>query len=101
MPEFSTATAAAAFARNSLGATEEPRTLAVLDHAFTHFDLTITPLLVRCPVTEAVMEEGTSLWYNIRQPAAVGLPAPITTLFSQLAEETLFDARSERDAHSR
>jgi A/G-specific adenine glycosylase len=101
LPEFSTATAAAAFARNSLGATEAPRTLGALEHAFTHFDLTITPLLVRCAVTEAVMEEGTSLWYNIREPAAVGLPAPITTLFAQLADETLFDARGERDAHRR
>ena len=101
LPEFSTATAAAAFARNSLGATEAPRTLGALEHAFTHFDLTITPLLVRCAVTEAVVEDGTSLWYNIREPAAVGLPAPITTLFAQLADETLFDARRERDAHGR
>jgi A/G-specific adenine glycosylase len=100
LPEFSTATAAASFA-NSLGATEVPRPLAALEHAFTHFDLTITPLLVRCAAKDAVMEEGTSLWYNVREPAAVGVPAPITALFSQLADETLFDARSESGTHGR
>ncbi|MBV8910450.1 MAG: A/G-specific adenine glycosylase [Gammaproteobacteria bacterium] len=99
LPEFSTATAAAAFARNSLGATEVPRPLAALEHAFTHFDLTITPLLVHCAAPRDLMEEGTSLWYNTREPAAVGLPAPITALFSQLADETLFDPLTEPGTH--
>jgi A/G-specific adenine glycosylase len=96
LPEFSTATAAAAFARNSLGATEAPQTLAALEHAFTHFDLTITPLLVHCAAAGAVMEEGTSLWYNVRAPAPVGLPAPITALLARLSQETLFDAAGAR-----
>ena len=93
LPEFSTATAAAAFIRNTLGATLEPQPLAALEHAFTHFDLTITPLLVRCPAPAAVMEEGAGLWYNIRDPARIGLPAPITALLTRLAGATLFDAR--------
>ncbi len=95
LPEFSTATAASAFVRGSLGAAAiEPRTLGQLEHAFTHFDLSITPLLVRCPGRGAVVEEGASLWYNIRAPSRIGLPAPITTLLSRLADETLFDAGS-------
>jgi A/G-specific adenine glycosylase len=101
LPEFSTATAAAAFARNSLGATEAPRALTAFEHAFTHFDLTITPLLVRCASAEAIMDGDGSLWYNIHEPAAVGLPAPITALFSQLADETLFDRPGQPDAHGR
>jgi A/G-specific adenine glycosylase len=91
-PEFTTATAAAAFARNSLGAAVAPQPLAALEHAFTHFDLTITPLLVRC-APAGVMEEGAGLWYNIREPARVGLPAPISALLSRLADETLFPVR--------
>ena len=94
-PEFTTATAASAFIRNSLGAgAVAPQTLAALEHAFTHFDLTITPLLVRCAPAAAVMEGGTGLWYNIREPARIGLPAPITALLARLADETLFDRRS-------
>ncbi len=47
-PEFATATAARAFVRASLGeAGVEPQPLGVLEHAFTHFDLRITPLLVQ------------------------------------------------------
>jgi len=92
LPEFSTDTAAGAFIRNSLSEPGATQPLAVLEHAFTHFDLAITPLLVRCAGADAVIEEGASLWYNIRAPARIGLPAPIAALFTRLADETLFDA---------
>ena len=50
----------------------------------------ITPLLVHCgPGHAGVAEAGTGLWYNIRSPARVGLPAPITTLLSGLAGRSL------------
>ena len=93
LPEFTTATAAAAFMRNSLGALAAPRALATLEHAFTHFDLTITPLLVHCAGGALGVEEDGGLWYNLREPARIGLPAPISALLARLAEETLFDRR--------
>jgi A/G-specific adenine glycosylase len=93
LPEFATASAAGAFARDTLGARAAPgETLAGIEHGFTHFDLRITPLLVRCARPGAVMEAPAGLWYNIRQPARVGLPAPITALLAGLARESLFDA---------
>ena len=91
LPEFATATAATAFIRNGLQAAAAPQPLAALEHAFTHFDLTITPLLVHCARSAAVMEEGTGLWYNLREPARIGLPAPITALLTRLGSDTLFD----------
>jgi A/G-specific adenine glycosylase len=94
LPEFATATAAAAFIRNNLGAALEPQSLGALQHAFTHFDLTITPLLVHCARSALVIEEGGGLWYNLRQPARIGLPAPITVLLSRLTGESLFEARA-------
>ncbi|HEV3179757.1 MAG TPA: A/G-specific adenine glycosylase [Steroidobacteraceae bacterium] len=94
LPEFTTASAAAAFIRNTLGTALAPQPLAGLEHTFTHFDLTITPLLVRCPAPAGVCEEGSGLWYNIREPPRIGLPAPITALLSRLAGESLFDVRS-------
>jgi len=97
LPELATATAAGAFLRTALRAAAiKPQPLSDIQHAFTHFDLAITPLLVRCSGAWAVREEGAqpSLWYNIREPARIGLPAPITTLLSSLASESLFDARS-------
>ena len=95
LPEFSTASAAAAFIRDTLGVLDGmPRPLAALEHAFTHFDLTIMPLLVQCTGTRFLVEEGRGLWYNLSEPARIGLPAPITTLLAHLAHETLFDRRS-------
>jgi A/G-specific adenine glycosylase len=94
LPEFTTASAAAAFIRDTLGVLDgAPRPLAALEHAFTHFDLTITPLLVPCSGSTVLVEEGRGLWYNLREPARIGLPAPISTLLAHLAPETLFDRR--------
>ena len=95
LPEFTTASAAAAFVRNTLGVCAGvPRPLATLEHAFTHFDLTITPLLVRCEGRRApLVEEEGGLWYNLREPARIGLPAPVSALLVRLADETLFDRR--------
>jgi A/G-specific adenine glycosylase len=89
LPEFATGSAANVFIRDALAlADPSPQQLAVVEHAFTHFDLAITPLLVRCEAAAAVMEAAGSLWYNIREPARIGLPAPITALLSRLATQT-------------
>jgi A/G-specific adenine glycosylase len=53
-----------------------------LQHAFTHFDLTIHPLWADAPV--AMAEEPGALWYNAARPAQVGLPAPIAQLLQDL-----------------
>jgi A/G-specific adenine glycosylase len=94
LPEFTTASAAAAFVRHTLGVeASAPRPLAELEHAFTHFDLTITPLLVHCIGQTSLVEEDSGLWYNLHEPARVGLPAPVSALLARLADETLFDRR--------
>jgi A/G-specific adenine glycosylase len=93
LPEFASVTAARAFIRGNLGHARAALPLAPLEHAFTHFDLAIHPLLVRCRrarATALVEEEG-SLWYNVRAPARIGLPAPIATMLARLTDESLFD----------
>ncbi|HVY79760.1 MAG TPA: A/G-specific adenine glycosylase [Steroidobacteraceae bacterium] len=92
LPEFDTETAARAFALQTLRAPQtEPTHLSLIEHAFTHFDLIVTPLLTRCAGPAGVMDAPRSLWYNPRQPARIGLPAPIKTLLTGLTERTLFD----------
>ncbi len=91
LPEFTSERAAAAFVRGALGTRHRPRLLAPLEHGFTHFDLEINPLLVPCAASALALGEAESLWYNIRSPARIGLPAPITTLLAGLAEPSLFD----------
>ncbi len=66
------------------GASAEAEQLPRVEHAFTHFDLSITPLLVRCQGSLGVMDGADGLWYNARQPASVGLPQPVKVLLEQL-----------------
>jgi A/G-specific adenine glycosylase len=84
LPEFETLAEACAFLETSCAAQAQPQPLAALTHSFTHFDLTITPLLARCSPAAEVMDAGGSLWYNTQDPARIGLPAPIKTLLEGL-----------------
>lgn len=84
--EFDSAAALFAHIERCPGTAQaQPQALAPFTHAFTHFDLTITPVCVRWRPAGAVMDATESLWYNIRHPARIGLPAPIKTLLEQLA----------------
>ena len=86
LPQFGSRADASAFIAQSLGGDcARPQLLAQIEHAFTHFDLTISPLLVRCATPVAEDRDAEGLWYNIRTPARVGLPAPISALLAQLA----------------
>jgi A/G-specific adenine glycosylase len=94
LPEFDTSNAASSYMRQSLQkAQDQPRALSLVEHAFTHFDLVITPLLARCAGSAGVMEGVQNVWYNTRAPARIGLPAPVKTLLEELASPTMFDER--------
>jgi A/G-specific adenine glycosylase len=83
-PEFTDQASAARFCEQTLSASPMVgQAMPPVHHAFTHFDLTIMPLQVRCPGPVA-MEAGDALWYNARDPAPIGLPSPIATLLSQV-----------------
>jgi A/G-specific adenine glycosylase len=83
-PDFETLEQAYDYCGNRLQrARIEPASLPVLKHGFTHFDLEITPIRARCEGVAGVMEGADILWYNARQPARIGLPAPIAALLTQ------------------
>ena len=90
LPEFASAPEAVDYARRILlGAALRPVPLAPLEHAFTHFDLVITPLLAHCsgsvPDPARPGPGGVTQWYRTREPASLGLPAPIRLLLEKLA----------------
>jgi A/G-specific adenine glycosylase len=58
--------------------------LPPIDHAFTHFDLRLRPLSVRCQPTSDVRDGADRLWYPIEAPPRIGLPQPIRRLFDRL-----------------
>ncbi len=91
LPQFDTASAARAFVRETIDTRgREPQPLSAFEHAFTHFSLVVSPMLVHCDGTAGLVQQGTSLWYNVRAPARVGLPAPIGALLTRLAQDTMF-----------
>jgi len=86
LPEFDSPSAAEQYvARQLVRTLPGSALLPDIEHSFTHFDLVITPLVVRCEATRGV-NEAQELWYDLAQPARVGLPAPIRTLLGNLTE---------------
>jgi A/G-specific adenine glycosylase len=84
LPEFADREAAAVYAASELQKAKlASAALPDIEHSFTHFDLVITPLLAQCR-GEARVREGKSLWYDLAEPARVGLPAPIKALLNSL-----------------
>jgi A/G-specific adenine glycosylase len=84
LPEFTDRDDAAQYAQRKLaraGLAQTP--LPDIEHSFTHFDLVITPFIAECDAAAGVGEPGT-LWYELDNPARVGLPAPIKTLLRNL-----------------
>jgi len=58
----------------------------VLRHTFSHFHLDIHPIRASLKDhTDRVMEATATLWYNTRQPDALGLPGPVKQMLEQLA----------------
>jgi len=60
-------------------------TLPRLIHTFSHFRLTILPLLLQIESTDQrVMEANSQLWYNINTEFDGGLAAPTSTLLNSI-----------------
>ncbi|MBS0389129.1 MAG: A/G-specific adenine glycosylase [Proteobacteria bacterium] len=84
-PQFANVAAARKFARTRLAdAQVEPRSRTVLRHAFTHFELEISPLMASCAGANSVQEAAPIVWYNPARPQPLGLPAPVTALIQRL-----------------
>jgi A/G-specific adenine glycosylase len=84
-PQFESEFAALDWCRREIG---EPlrgsKTLPPIHHAFTHFDLCLNPLRVRCQADAIVQEGDDRIWYRLDAPPRVGLPQPIRQLFERL-----------------
>ena len=84
-PQFENERDAMAWFTTQIGeARVDSNTLAPIDHAFTHFDLRLNPLRLRCEVSSQVREAGDLLWYRLDSPPRIGLPQPIAQLFERL-----------------
>ena len=83
-PQFADKSAALEWCMNELGAVERAAPMEPIDHSFTHFDLRLVPLCVRCVPPQRVDDSHDRLWYALRSPPKVGLPQPIMRLFERM-----------------
>lgn len=58
-------------------------------HSFTHFDLTLRPVVVRVDdASRFVADSDRYVWYDLHRPAKIGLAKPAVDLIRQLARES-------------
>jgi A/G-specific adenine glycosylase len=85
LPEFPTQAHAVQWTRERLASPSAPHTGETLSHAFSHFDLQILPLHVRCHGKSAELRDDDRYrWYDVREPLKVGLPKPIATIIARV-----------------
>jgi A/G-specific adenine glycosylase len=83
-PQFESEGDALAWCLKEFGSASESQLLPPIDHAFTHFDLRLNPLRVRCETLPTVCDGDDRLWYRLDAPPRIGLPQPIRRLFERL-----------------
>jgi A/G-specific adenine glycosylase len=83
-PQFESEQHALAWCLQEIGETTQWQPLPPIEHAFTHFDLRLHPLRVRCTARASVGEGDNRLWYQLDAPPRIGLPQPILKLFERL-----------------
>jgi A/G-specific adenine glycosylase len=84
LPEFPTHAHAVQWTRERLAGASVPESGAPLAHAFSHFDLQIQPLHVRCQgKAEDLRDDDRYRWYDVREPLKIGLPKPIATIIAR------------------
>jgi A/G-specific adenine glycosylase len=83
-PEYPDAAQARAALIESAAAAASPVELPAIEHAFTHFDLTIAPLLADVPHADPMVRERDGQWFDPGAPKKLGLPAPVAALLASL-----------------
>jgi A/G-specific adenine glycosylase len=83
-PQFDNEYAAMEWCAREVGEPQsDGEVMTPIEHAFTHFDLRLRPVRVRCR-PRAVIRDGAQLWYELNYPPKIGLPQPIKRLFERL-----------------
>jgi A/G-specific adenine glycosylase len=84
LPELPAGAAPSAWAaeQHGLSIEPDPAALTPLQHAFTHFRLTIHPLRARV-IDDAGVADAQRCWYHPSTDVAPGLPAPVQRLIAQ------------------
>lgn len=83
-PQFDSESDALEWCSREFRGVSNSELLPPIEHAFTHFDLRLNPVVVHCDPDTAVHDEEHHLWYRLESPPRIGLPQPISRLFERL-----------------
>jgi len=84
LPEFPTRSHAAQWCREHLSGASRLENGEPLRHAFSHFDFVMRPLVVHSlGKAEGLRDDDRYRWYDIVNPARVGVPKPVATLIAR------------------
>lgn len=82
--EFETVEQMAAFVAQQ-GLSGIQKQMASFIHIFSHFELTITPIVLELPTVPDVVHDNGIIWYDLNEPALVGLSTPTKKMVKELA----------------
>lgn len=85
-PQYSTEEELRQALRNNGVDDQRLQQMTAFRHTFSHFHLDIVPMWLDLPSARVAMDAGPGLWYNLAQPPAVGLAAPVERLLQQLRQ---------------
>jgi A/G-specific adenine glycosylase len=89
LPEFPTRAHAEQWCSEQLVGAAASRRADTLEHAFSHFDYHMQPLVVRCRgKADSLRDDDRYRWYDVRRPARVGVPKPIATLIARVTTDS-------------
>jgi A/G-specific adenine glycosylase len=83
-PQFESENEALVWCSGVFRRTSSAESLPPIEHAFTHFDLRLLPIVVHCDPASEIRDEAHRLWYRLGSPPRIGLPQPISQLFERL-----------------
>lgn len=85
-PEITQDINAQAFVEDNFSQVVEHEIWDAYRHTFSHYHLDITPVLLQLKKAPHKIADGQlSVWYNLHQPDAIGLAAPVKKLLEKLA----------------
>ena len=88
-PTFDEETELAEFAARLSASIAQRRLLPAQRHVFTHFELTLQPVMVRANREQPGLENNSScFWYDLARPAEVGLSKAVTNLLPTLVQDS-------------
>jgi len=86
LPEFPTREHALQWSHERLTGAQAVESAEPLRHAFSHFELEMKPLIVRCTDAGAgLRDDDRYLWYDPHDPPRLGVPKPVAALIRAVA----------------